>query len=456
MLYLLAVCSDERDKDTVLAEGDAKGCSAVHWAAYNGDVEGLKLLNRFRGNFQQVDNLQNTPLHLAVQAERKAVGTGEIESTIALLIKHGVDPGQENARGQTCMDIAKERDSDNEGVLASLEHALARFSKLSKQTKKTDVDVLDLEAGLLEEVVDPMSFKEKIGPFFPGVVWIICVSLTVLEYIMHIRKMAWGSWWLWVPAFMFECGVPVSLGLFFYVARGDPGIVPFQNGPEFLLRSLKSGQEIPAKRLCTTSWVLKDLRTKYCKQTGACVQEFDHFCDFTNCAIGKKNHRIFLVLLMIEPATQLLYLFLCAWIVYWTQGVPSSAYDPASSWMDAGTTVITSWATWALESGWRYPLMTMNTGIHCASISFLLYLLASQFYIIANNVTQNDLHNWDRYDHLWQNDSKDPAHKNCFNKGDAIINTLDFWWFRQRREVGPHARPRVRDLVAALHDAGAK
>lgn len=351
------------------------------------------------------------------------------------------------------MDIAKERDSDNPGVLASLEHALARCSKMSKQTKKTDV--LDLEAGLLEEV-DERAFKDKLGKWFPMGVWICCVSFTVLEYIMDVRKMAWESWWLWWPALMFECGILVSLGLFFYVARGDPGIVPFQNGPEFLLRALKSGREIPAKRLCTTTWVLKDLRTKYCKETGACVQEFDHFCDFTNCAIGKRNHRTFLILLTIEIGTQFLYLFLSAWIVYWTQGIPSSAYDPASSWMDAGTTVITSWATWALWSAWRYPLMVMISGIHCASASFLLYLLASQFYIIANNVTQNDLHNWERYDHLWAKDSTDPAHKNCFNKGDAIINTLDFWWFRLRREVGPHARPQVRELVSALHDAGAK
>ncbi|CAK9039997.1 Ankyrin repeat domain-containing protein 50, partial [Durusdinium trenchii] len=40
------------------------------------------------------------------------------------------------------------------------------------------------------------------------------------------------------------------------------------------------GDEVPegVKRLCTATFVIKGLRTKYCKVTKACVKEFDHFC----------------------------------------------------------------------------------------------------------------------------------------------------------------------------------
>jgi len=298
-----------------------------------------------------------------------------------------------------------------------------------------------LEAGAVEDA-DELGQKTW-GLYLPMGVWIFCVSFAVLEYILDVRQLAWESFWLWLVALDFECAVLTNLVLFAYVAFGDPGVVPsnVQGGPEAFLRALRSGQNIPAKRLCTTTWVLKDLRTKYCKETGACVQEFDHFCDFTACAIGKKNHRVFIILLMIEPATQCCYLFLAAMIVLQTQGLP-----PTSVWEAL---------TWAWQAGWRYPLMVIAAGIHLGSLPFVLYQLAAQLYMIANNVTFNDLQNWERYDHLWA-EPHTPVYLNVFSKGDFRYNCLDFWWFRQRSGAGPRGRTQVRELMEALREAGAK
>lgn len=440
MLFLLAQ-SDNRD--SVLAESDLNGCSAIHWAALRGDLEGLKLLSRFRADLQQVDGLQNTVLHYAVQAEKTPKGALHSgKQMLVWLLQQGVDPAQENSQGQTCMDIAKDR---YPRVLTELEAALKTFTagrSKQKQTKKDDYTPLDLEKGF-EDVNEDVVFKEW-GVYFPMVVWVGCVSFTVVEYILDVRQLAWGSLWLRWGALAFELCVLVSLVLFFYIACVcDPGRVPLKEygtGPETYLRALRSGQEIPAKRLCTTSWVLKDLRTKYCKLSGACIQEFDHFCDFTVCPIGKGNHRTFIVLHCIEPAAQCWYLFLCAMIVWQTRGRPATVWDCPQ---------------WAWDNAWEYPLMVIATGINAGSLIYVFYMLAAQAYMIANNSLMNEMANFERYEHLWK-DSATPELARIFDKGDPIRNVLDFWWFRTRSEIGPRCRAEVREMAAALKDAGAK
>merc|ERR1712100_913629 len=71
-----------------------------------------------------------------------------------------------------------------------------------------------------------------------------------------------------------------------------------------------NGRRLSFGRLCTTTFVMKGLRTKYCTRTGACVEEFDHFCGWLNVAIGKGNHRPFMVLAVVESATQIIHLYL--------------------------------------------------------------------------------------------------------------------------------------------------
>merc|ERR1719350_1649666 len=77
-----------------------------------------------------------------------------------------------------------------------------------------------------------------------------------------------------------------------------------------LTRRQPGAKEPDFTRLCTTTWVLKGLRTKYCVKTGACVEEFDHYCPWLNTAVGKDNHRPFLFLCFIEALTQLCHLYL--------------------------------------------------------------------------------------------------------------------------------------------------
>merc|ERR1719171_2870738 len=114
------------------------------------------------------------------------------------------------------------------------------------------------------------------------------------------------------------------------VALGDPGKVPTprkgKTGIEELMSMVASDipdDKLPdISRLCATTWVLKGLRTKYCKESGFCIEEFDHYCVWLNCSIGKNNHRLFITLAVVEVFTQFLHIYLCGAIA-WTISAPT-------------------------------------------------------------------------------------------------------------------------------------
>merc|ERR1719171_2725724 len=115
----------------------------------------------------------------------------------------------------------------------------------------------------------------------------------------------------------FEIGIPLTLAIFAYTALMDPGKVPAKtpgnSGVEEIMKALDSPDEhvVDISRLCTTTWVLKGLRSKYCTETGAVVEEFDHYCIWLNCAIGKRNHRLFVLLCFSEVLTQFFHVVCC-------------------------------------------------------------------------------------------------------------------------------------------------
>ena len=59
-------------------------------------------------------------------------------------------------------------------------------------------------------------------------------------------------------------------------------------------RSKYGRKVIDADRICTTCWVVRDLRTKHCTVSDGCVSEFDHYCGWLGNAIGRDNHRWFI------------------------------------------------------------------------------------------------------------------------------------------------------------------
>lgn len=175
-------------------------------------------------------------------------------------------------------------------------------------------------------------------------------------------------------------------------------------------------------RLCTTTWVLKDLRTKYCAQTGGCIEEFDHYCPWLNTSIGKKNHRQFFILVVVEWITQLIHIYLLGCMAWHL--VP---YTSFGSWI-AG--VITG-----------YPLLTLLAIIQCCTAPWIFMLIRQQGRFMAMNLTTNEMINMHRYEHFWhtavvQGQQRKMFH-NPFCKGSQLKNCWDFWWARKRSVLNP-------------------
>lgn len=180
-------------------------------------------------------------------------------------------------------------------------------------------------------------------------------------------------------------------------------------------------------RLCTTTWVLKDLRTKYCAQTGACVREFDHYCVWLNCAIGKGNHRQFVGLAVCEFLTQVAYL-----VVTWNMARTLVEYQSFGSWLFS---VVTG-----------YPLFTIIGIVQSLTCPWVFMLILHQCRLVAMNLTTNEMMNAHRYDHFWVTLAVAPGrwqkmYQNPFSKGRAPSNCLDFWWSRTRSNTATQPDP---------------
>lgn len=454
LLLLLAVTPEDERKG-LLAEVDGRGCSAVHWAAWKGRLESLKLLNHFDADFLHVDRKRNTALHCAMQASSTNV--------LEFLVDSGVDPMRRNVDDAVCMDLPC--DGPDSAASTCLKKLLRARGIDAENLTSSGVTVApwDVENqpsgshavglrnnGKRDGADAELIRKMRLYKF--AMAWLMCVSFAVFEYMLDVRQRCWEIAPLVVV--FFEGGVAMSLALFVYVAIVDPGKVPTQpssrkSAVELLLVALREGSVVPASRLCTSTWLVKGLRTKYCTETRACIQEFDHFCDFTGCAIGRNNHRQFYVLCCVEPATQCWHLLACLLVVWDAKGLPP------------GVWIVPSWMWHAAV---EFPLMVLVGAMHAFTLMFALHLLLMQTFYIVNNLTTNEMINRERYAHLWfdadlshpDNSARWSRFNNPFCKGTITGNLSDFWWLRARSEVGPRCTKQVRELVNTLKQVGAR
>ncbi|CAJ1400002.1 unnamed protein product [Effrenium voratum] len=438
MLRVLAAAKEEEVKKLVAAT-DVKGRNAAHWAAFLGDTSSLKLLSHFGTNLLHLDERRNTALHQAV--------LGQQPDILEYLMDRGVDPELHNADGASCVDLA--RDGGHKATISALERLLKPKGIDVHELAETGAAAFKRAEKLGVNAKDPVQLLKQYGA---GLFWLSCVSITVLEYLLDSRDVAYEL----APqlALGFELGTLGCLLLWLFIATGNPGKLepaPAGRTPglEAYLGLLRSGQVVEASRLCTTTWLLKDLRTKYDTMSGGCIQEFDHFCNFTGCAIGRFNHRQFILLNSLEPLTQLSYLGICVLVAYRPVGMPQDFSEllwlPVNMAMHMPTAAL------------QYPFMALVSILNVVTTPAVLYLLLSQIMMISINWTVNEHINMERYSHFWVFDSfGNRSAASPFNKGSTWANWMDFCVHRRRRELGPGCPAKIRDLALALRKAGAQ
>lgn len=409
----------------LLSVRDANGCTCAHWAAYKGDVLALKFLNYFDADLMVRDDLDMLPIHRAVAAAPQA---GQIRS-VEYLLKQRSDPTARSKEGKTCLDMAEARcDHSMKKVLQRAERKRARPSVGSASIVDVELgggfsdtgSCGDDEKKSYSDALDELLKDTALRKIFP-VFWLVCVALSMFVYLIDLRQAAWEIAPL--VSCMFIIGTPCSLALFFFTALSDPGSVPRgvrgRSGVEELMKAIDSEgvSNVDVSRLCTTTWVLKDLRTKYCKETDSCIEEFDHYCIWLNTAIGKGNHRTFMALTLVEMMTQLSHQILC--------------FVAGHSLVEQTDSTL----TWVRELVNKNPNLVLMMFLHFITIPGVFGLLLFHGRLVAINMTTNEQINSDRYRHFWVGSGNKRMKRNPFNKGSWKNNCLDFWFYQRRSRI---------------------
>jgi len=349
------------------------------------------------------------------------------------LLEKQVDPSQLDNQGRTVLDVAEQ----NNDVI--MRRQLLKNLDII-QPQEEGVVVNDVETGTSRRTLkrkskhnDSKQLEDWRNMFMhnaPATFWFVSVSLATFQYLTDIRQVCWTIY----PsvALCFELGVVCSIALFVVTVWTDPGKVRPRpkgaSGVDELLKSLATpslgkAALVDASRLCTTTWVLKEPRTKYCTRTEACVEEFDHFCGWLNVAIGRGNHRPFIFLALVEVFTQICHFFLC--------------------WTAAGELVkAESTGLWMLAVGAQYPLTGMMIALQGLTTPGVVMLCIHQLRCVFTNMTTNEMMNSYRYPHFWKEVTSaegitKKVFSNPFDKGGPWANCVDFWWNRRRSARGP-------------------
>jgi len=296
VLYHLAlkwnVDVDARDND---------GRSPLHWAAYKGYADPIRLLLVLDASFSAADKEGCTPLHWAA-----IKGNGE---ACTVLLQGGSSSvlGAKDVTGSTPAQLAVEKGHRYLGMhLAEHKQKQEGGGWISKSSKLAWIT------------------STQLCP----IIWLIIFAL-VAVFCHKVMPVGAGpitkllSWSVVGTA---------SLGCFFLykTTTSDPGILP--TGWE--AGSSKARDKNPARalspkdhskhqllggglhyprgldspalwagswgQLCVSCRIVRPLRAKHCSVLGRCVEVFDHYCPWVGNVVGKGNRHWFLIFLWLE------------------------------------------------------------------------------------------------------------------------------------------------------------
>jgi ankyrin repeat protein len=374
---------------------DVDGRTPLHWAAYKGHRDSVKLLIMTGADVMRVDKEECSPLHWAAIK-------GNTESCMALL-QGGAEDALESTEssGMTPSQLAIEK--GHRGLGLSLAEYRSHMLAKEKRTKGS---------GLVS-----LMMRLHLAPIIWGII-ISMVALMTFSVVLPSRSgdnvlfgnntvgIAVGAWLTYVLA---------GLGLVFLYKTtvADPGFLPRNNiggrmnGKVSRNRSIEDGGAAdmsslnsPAlwgsnwNQMCVSCRIVRPLRAKHCATTDRCVECFDHFCPWVGNAVGKGNRHFFLIFLWLELGA--IVASGVTVVVSLHHAIKISNEQGISSWSIVGPV-----------------LFVVFDLILVVSVAALAIAQASQ---VSRNVTTNELSNWGRYKYLHSTDERGEF-TNPFDRG---------------------------------------
>lgn len=366
---------------------DNEGRSPLHWAAYKGFADTVRLL-LFRDASQgRQDKEGCTPLHWAALR-------GNVEAC-TVLVYAGTKQEltvKDNA-GFTPVQIASDKGHQRVALfLANQQRAHSnRWRDKFCSGKMADI-------GLAPVLLCTIIFQT------------ILFMNSVLAAPNLTKVTAAVGLWGWA-AISLAVG---SLIMFYRCSSKDPGYI--KRAGEFsshtdtedrLLNIDLNNNSVWMgnwSQLCPTCKIIRPVRSKHCPTCNRCVEQFDHHCPWISNCVGKRNKRDF-------------FIFICM--------------GTLTSIISAAVTVQRIWSSmpaWRTEETWIHHVVVQHPSVVAFLFLDVIILVAAttltvaQATQIARNITTNELANAIRYGYLRGPDGR---FRNPYNHG-CRKNCADF------------------------------
>ncbi|XP_077215119.1 protein S-acyltransferase 24-like [Tasmannia lanceolata] len=369
---------------------DNDGRSPLHWAAYKGFADCIRLLLFLDAYKGRQDKEGCTPLHWAAIR-------GNLEACTVL-----VQAGKKEDLMVT----------DNTGFTPA--------QLASDKNHRQVAFFLGNARRLLDKRCDGNSSLGRIAKVgLAPLLW--CMILFLLATYVHsvitasdlLKLTAAFALFAWLGVFLASAG----LIMFYRCSRKDPGYIKMNLHDSQNLKDdeplLKMELDNPAllagnwSQLCATCKIVRPLRAKHCSTCDRCVEQFDHHCPWVSNCIGKRNKWDFFMFLILEISAMMITGAVTLIRILTDPDAPSSF----GAWMNHASTH------------------------HIGAISFLIMdfllffgvavLTVVQASQISRNITTNEMANAMRYSYLrgpggwFRNPYDHGIRRNC---SDFLVN----------------------------------
>ncbi|KAF3323779.1 putative protein S-acyltransferase 23 [Carex littledalei] len=396
---------------------DSHGYRAVHVAAQYGQTTFLNhIISKYGVDFDALDNDGRSTLHWAAYKG--------YTDTVRLLLFRDAYQGRQDSHGCTPLHWAAIR--GHLEVCTILVHAGTKKELFVKDTSGLTPAQLAADKGhrhlaniLTNALKESWEVKYFAGRF--GIVGYapILLMLLVLLILLFISKIifapnftkigAVAGFWSWVGISL----AFASIYMFYICSRKDPGFIQSNirrpnDGKDPLLETDLNNSSVWTgnwSQLCPTCKIIRPIRSKHCPTCKHCVEQFDHHCPWISNCVGKRNKRDFFVFLCMGTTTLLIGAAVGIHRV-WTEPV---VLDPTEKWI--------------------HYMVTRHTGaVFFISLDFFmltgaLILTVAQASQVARNITTNEMANSRRYEYL---QGPEGRFRNPYNHG-CRKNCTDFW-----------------------------
>uniref|UniRef100_A0A7N6A800 Palmitoyltransferase n=1 Tax=Anabas testudineus TaxID=64144 RepID=A0A7N6A800_ANATE len=392
---------------------DQNGMTPLMWAAYRThSVDPTRLLLTFNVSVNLGDKYhKNTALHWAVLAGNTTV--------ISLLLDANANVDAQNIKGETPLDLAKQR--KNVWMINHLQEARQEFRQ--KVMLGTPFMVIWLVGFIADLDIDSWLIK---GLMYAGV-WVAVQFLSKYVSVPWIRthhrllNSRQRTFFLNFAAHLPFATVHVpfllnSLALFYNFGKSwksDPGIIKAsEEQKKKTIVELAETGSLDLSIFCSTCLIRKPIRSKHCAVCNRCIAKFDHHCPWVGNCVGIGNHRYFMGYLFFLLCMICWMMYGC--ISYWRIHCATS-YAKDGFWLYL--TQIASCSPWMF---WMF----LNSIFHFMWVAVLI--MCQLYQIAALGITTNERMNARRYKHFKVTAT---SIESPFNHG-CIRNLIDFFEIR--------------------------